>query len=101
MSSEFERIVIGGLYAKQVSICSRKWILERCKSSYKTAVAAFFSASASNISECDRTSTNCSFASFKADGILSKMIYNNLIKQVLQVLEVVLKLQEQLLQTLT
>jgi hypothetical protein len=24
MSSEFERIVIGGLYAKQVSICSRK-----------------------------------------------------------------------------
>jgi hypothetical protein len=59
--------------------------LERCKISYKTAVAALV-AGAPQTSVSATEQAQIVFLPAQADGILSKMIYNNLIKQVLQVL---------------
>jgi hypothetical protein len=77
MSSEFERIVIGGLYAKQVSLAAENEFWNGVRSVTKTAVAALVAGAPQTSVSATEQAQIAALPASQADGILSKMIYNN------------------------
>lgn len=78
LSDEFERIVIGGLYAKQVSYAAELEFWQGVKSATKTAVAALTAGTAqTSVGAAEKTMIAALTAS-QTDGVLARMIYNDI-----------------------
>lgn len=77
MSTEFERLVIGGLYAKQVSYAAEYEFWCGAKAATKTAVAALTAGTAQTSVGAEEKTAVAALASSQIDGILVKMIYNS------------------------
>ena len=77
MSDEFERIVIGGLYAKQVSLAAENEFWNGATSATKTAVAALVAGAANNQVGAAEKTMVAALTTSLTDGIVTKMIYNN------------------------
>jgi len=77
MSSEFERIVIGGIYAKKMSLALENEFWNGATAATKTAVAALTAGAANNaVGAAEKTAVAALTAS-QIDGVLVKMIYND------------------------
>lgn len=77
MSSEFERVVIGGIYAKKMSLALENEFWNGATAATKTAVAALTAGTANNaVGAAEKTAVAALTAS-QIDGVLVKMIYNN------------------------
>jgi hypothetical protein len=77
MSSEFERIVIGGIYAKKMSLALENEFWNGATAVTKTAVAALTAGTTNNaVGAAEKTAVAALTAS-QIDGILVKMIYND------------------------
>lgn len=77
MSDEFERIVIGGLYAKQVSLAAEYEFWNGVKSATQTAVAALTAGiGQTSVGAAEKTLVAALTAS-QTDGVIAKMIYND------------------------
>jgi len=76
MSTEFERLLIGGLYAKQISLALENEFWNGATSATKTAVAAL-TAGVTNaeVGAAEKTQV-AALAASQIDGILTKMVYN-------------------------
>lgn len=76
MSDEFERIVIGGLYAKQVSLAAENEFWNGATAATQIAVAALTAGPANtSVGAAEKTLVAALTAS-QTDGIVVKMIYN-------------------------
>ena len=76
LSGEFERLVIGGLYAKQVSLAAESEFWNGATSATQTAVAALTAGAANtSVGAAEKTAVAALTAS-QLDGVLVKMIYN-------------------------
>ena len=76
MSSEFERVVVGGLYAKKVSLAAENEFWNGVTSATKTAVAALTAGTGqTSVGAAEKTLVAALTAS-QTDGIVAKMIYN-------------------------
>ena len=77
MSSEFEQLVIGGLYAKQISNAFENEFWNGATSATKTAVAALTAGTGNtSVGAAEKTKV-AALATSQIDGILVKMIYND------------------------
>lgn len=77
MSTEFERVVVGGLYAKKVSLAAENEFWNGVKAATKTAVAALTSGTANtSVGAAEKTAVAALTVS-QIDGVLVKMIYND------------------------
>lgn len=77
MSTEFEQIVIGGLYARQVSLAAENEFWNGVTSATQTAVAALTAGTAqTSVGAAEKTLVAALTAS-QTDGIVAKMIYNS------------------------
>lgn len=77
MSSEFEQLVIGGLYAKQVSNAAENEFWNGATAATQTAVAALTAGTGNTaVGAAEKTAVAALTAS-QIDGILVKMIYNS------------------------
>jgi hypothetical protein len=77
LSGEFERVVIGGLYAKKVSLAAENEFWNGVTSATKTAVAALTAGTGqSSVGAAEKTQVAALTAS-QTDGVLAKMIYNS------------------------
>ena len=77
MSTEFERLLIGGLYAKKVSLAAENEFWNGATSATKTAVAALTAGvGQAAVGAAEKTAVAALTTSL-TDGILVKMIYNN------------------------
>lgn len=78
MSTEFERLLIGGLYAKQVANAMENEFWNGVKSGTKTAVAAL----TANVAQASvGTEEKAQIAALTAgltDGVLARMVYNDI-----------------------
>jgi len=76
-SSEFERIVIGGIYAKQISLALENEFWKGATAATKTAVAALTDGTGqASVGAAEKTLVAALTAS-QIDGVVTKMIYNN------------------------
>ena len=77
MSSEFEQLVIGGLYAKQISNAFENEFWNGATSATKTAVAALTAGTGNtSVGAAEKTKV-AALTTSQVDGILVKMIYND------------------------
>lgn len=77
MSSEFEQLVIGGLYAKQISNAFENEFWNGATSATKTSVAALTAGTANtSVGAAEKTKV-AALTTSQVDGILVKMIYND------------------------
>lgn len=77
MSSEFERVVIGGLYAKKISLDAENKFWNNALAATKTAVAALTpGAGQASVGAAEQTLVAATTAGL-FDGIITKMIYNS------------------------
>jgi predicted ABC-type ATPase len=77
MSDEFEKVVIGGLYAKQVSLAAENEFWNGVTAATKTAVAALTAGTGqTSVGAAEKTLVAALTAS-QTDGIVAKMIYND------------------------
>jgi hypothetical protein len=76
MSNEFERIVIGGIYAKQISLSLEKEFWIGATAATKTAVAALTAGTGQTSVGAAEKTLVASLATSQIDGIITKMIYN-------------------------
>lgn len=77
LSSEFERAVIGGMYAKRISATFENYYWSGAKSATKTAVAALTpGTSQSEVGAAEQTLV-AAMATNLVDSIVTKMIYNS------------------------
>jgi hypothetical protein len=77
MSNEFEQLVIGGLYAKQVSNAAENEFWNGVTAATKTAVAALTAGTGqTSVGAAEKTLVAALTAS-QTDGIVAKMIYNS------------------------
>ena len=77
MSSEFEQLVIGGLYAKQISNAFENEFWNGATSATKTDVAALTAGTGNaSVGAAEKTKV-AALATSQIDGILVKMIYND------------------------
>lgn len=77
LSTEFEQIVIGGLYARQVSLAAENEFWNGVTSATQTAVAALTAGTANtSVGAAEKTLVAALTAS-QTDGIVAKMIYNS------------------------
>lgn len=76
MSGEFERLVIGGLYAKQVSLAVENEFWNGVKSATKVAVAALTAGTPNASVGAAEQSQVAALTASQTDGVLAKMIYN-------------------------
>lgn len=76
MSTEFERILIGGLYAKQVSLAAEKEFWIGVKAGTKTAVAALTPGTGNGSAGAAEQAQVAALTASQTDGVLAKMIYN-------------------------
>jgi len=77
MSSEFERLLIGGLYAKQVSNAAENEFWNGAKAATKTAVAALVAGVGQTAVGAAEQAKVAALAASQVDGVLVKMIYND------------------------
>lgn len=78
LSNEFERVVIGGLYAKQVSSAFENEFWNGVKSATQTAVAALTAGSGnSSVGAAEKTLVAALTPSL-TDGVIARMIYNDI-----------------------
>jgi len=77
MSNEFEQLVIGGLYAKQVSIAAENEFWNGATAATQTAVAALTAGTANTAVGAAEKTLVASLTASQTDGIISKMIYNS------------------------
>ena len=77
MSSEFEQIVIGGLYAKQVSLATEREFWTGVKATTKTAVAALIAGAPNASVGAAEQAQMAALTASQVDGVLSRMIYND------------------------
>lgn len=77
MSDEFEKVVIGGLYAKQVSLAAENEFWNGVKAATKTAVAALTAGTANTSVGAAEKTLVASLTASQTDGIVAKMIYND------------------------
>jgi len=76
MSSEFERVVIGGLYGKKVSLAAENEFWNGATAATQTAVAALTAGTGqTSVGAAEKTLVAALTAS-QTDGIVVKMIYN-------------------------
>lgn len=76
-SSEFERVVIGGIYAKKMSLALENEFWNGATAATKTAVAALTAGTANTaVGAAEKTAVAALTAS-QIDGVLVKLIYNN------------------------
>lgn len=77
LSDEFERIVIGGIYAKKVSLAAEKEFWQGATAATQTAVAALTAgAGQASVGAAEKTQV-AALTPSQTDGILVKMIYND------------------------
>lgn len=77
MSDEFERIVIGGLYAKKISLSIENEFWNGVTAATKTAVAALTAGTANtSVGAAEKTLVG-NLAASQIDGVVAKMIYND------------------------
>lgn len=78
-STEFERVVIGGIYAKKISLSSELNFWLGAKPATKTAIAGLTAGTAQNqISTAEQAMVATSLGvSGQFDGLLTKILYNN------------------------
>lgn len=80
LSTEFERIVIGGIYAKKVSLALENAFWNNVSAGTKTAVAALTAGTGNtSVGAAEKTLVAAlpTTASMAFDGILAKMVYNS------------------------
>jgi hypothetical protein len=76
MSNEFERVVIGGIYAKKISLAIENEFWNGATSATKTAVAALTAGvGQTSVGAAEKTLVAALTAS-QIDGVITKMIYN-------------------------
>jgi len=76
MSTEFERVVIGGLYAKQISLSAESKFWNNALAGTKTAVAALTAGTAqTSVGAAEKALVAATTAGL-FDGVITKMIYN-------------------------
>jgi len=77
MSSEFERVVVGGIYAKKISLQLEKEFWNGVTSATQTAVAALTAGTGqTSVGAAEKTLVAALTAS-QIDGVITKMIYND------------------------
>ncbi len=76
-SNEFERIVIGGIYAKEISLAMEKEFWLGVKSATKTAIAALTPGAGQAAVGAAEQAQIAALTASQTDGVLAKMIYNN------------------------
>lgn len=77
MSTEFERLLIGGLYAKQISLALENEFWNGATGATQTAVAALTAGTGNtSVGAAEKTQVAALTAS-QTDGVLVKMIYND------------------------
>lgn len=76
-SSEFERIVIGGIYARQISLALEKEFWIGVKAATKTAIAALVPGTGQASVGAAEQAKIAALTASQTDGILAKMIYND------------------------
>jgi hypothetical protein len=76
-SSEFERVVIGGIYAKKMALALENEFWNGATSATKTAVAALTAGTANNAVGAAEKTVVASLTASQIDGVLVKLIYNN------------------------
>jgi len=77
MSSEFERVVVGGIYAKKISLQLEKEFWNGATSATQTAVAALTAGTGqTSVGAAEKTLVAALTAS-QIDGVITKMIYNS------------------------
>ena len=77
MSSEFERVVVGGLYAKKVSLAAENEFWNGVTSATKTAVAALTAGTGQTAVGAAEKTLVAALTASQTDGIVAKMIYND------------------------
>lgn len=77
MSSEFERVVIGGIYAKKMALALENEFWNGATAATKTAVAALTAGAANNAVGAAEKTAVAALAASQIDGVLVKMIYND------------------------
>jgi hypothetical protein len=77
MSTEFEQLVIGGLYAKQVSNAAENEFWNGVTAATKTAVAALTAGTANTAVGAAEKTLVAALTASQTDGIVAKMIYNS------------------------
>lgn len=77
MSSEFERVVVGGLYAKKVSLAAENEFWNGVTSATKTAVAALTAGTGQAAVGAAEKTLVAALTASQTDGIVAKMIYND------------------------
>lgn len=76
MSDEFERIVIGGIYASQISLSAEAKFWNNATAATKTAVAALTAAAPNASVSTQEKALVAATADGLFDGVVQKMIYN-------------------------
>lgn len=76
MSSEFERVVVGGLYAKKVSLAAENEFWNGVTSATQTAVAALTAGTGQTAVGAAEKTLVAALTASQTDGIVAKMIYN-------------------------
>jgi hypothetical protein len=80
-SSEFERILIGGVYAKQMSLALEQLYWSGVKATTQTAVAALTAGTGqTSVGAAEKTliaSLTPAASTLQIDGVVAKLIYNN------------------------
>lgn len=77
ISDEFERVVIGGVYAKSIAYDAELKFWSGVKSATQTAVAALSAGTANNQVSTQEKALVASLTACPVDGIVAKMIYND------------------------
>lgn len=77
MSSEFERIVIGGIYAKKMALALEQEFWNGATAATQTAVAALVAGAGQNAVGAAEKTAVAALTPSQIDGILVKMIYND------------------------
>ena len=76
-SSEFERILIGGIYAKKMSLALENEFWNGATAATKTAVAALTAGTANNAVGASEKTAVAALTASQIDGVFVKMIYND------------------------
>ena len=81
MSSEFERVLIGGIYAKKMSLALEQLFWSGVKATTQTAVAALTAGTANTaVGASEKTliaGLTPAVGTLQVDGVVAKMIYND------------------------
>lgn len=76
MSTEFEKLLIGGLYAKQISLTLENEFWNGATAATQTAVAALTAGTGNTAVGAAEKTQVAALAASQIDGVLTKMIYN-------------------------